>query len=72
MIEVDSLAELVERAEVIVSVCPPSEAPRVAEGVAAIGFVGTAAWKHRIGFVPDPPMPQLLNPKLRGIDQKST
>lgn len=37
---VPTLAELVERSEVIVSVCPPGEAVTVADDVAALGFAG--------------------------------
>ncbi len=37
---VDTLAELVERSDVIVSVCPPGSALDVADQVAAIGFDG--------------------------------
>ncbi len=40
MVEVACLAELVERADVLVSVCPPSEALRIADDVAATGFDG--------------------------------
>jgi 3-hydroxyisobutyrate dehydrogenase-like beta-hydroxyacid dehydrogenase len=37
---VETLAELVERSDVIVSVCPPGAALDVADAVAAIGFAG--------------------------------
>ncbi len=40
MEEVGSVVELVERADVIISVCPPAAATEVAEGVAAAGFDG--------------------------------
>jgi 3-hydroxyisobutyrate dehydrogenase-like beta-hydroxyacid dehydrogenase len=38
--DVTTLAALVERADTIVSVCPPAEAPAVAATVAALGFDG--------------------------------
>lgn len=37
---VDTLAELVERSDVVVSVCPPGAAVDVADQVAAVGFDG--------------------------------
>ena len=40
MEEVDSLDELVHRADVLISVCPPAAAPDVARAVADIGFDG--------------------------------
>jgi 3-hydroxyisobutyrate dehydrogenase-like beta-hydroxyacid dehydrogenase len=41
MEDVGSLDELVARADVIVSVCPPGAATEVAEGVSSAGFDGT-------------------------------
>jgi 3-hydroxyisobutyrate dehydrogenase-like beta-hydroxyacid dehydrogenase len=40
MESVDSLAELVARSNVIVSVCPPASAVEVAESISALGFTG--------------------------------
>lgn len=40
LVEVDSVEELAERADIIVSVCPPAEALTVAGDVAATGFDG--------------------------------
>lgn len=40
MAEVDDLAELAKRAELIISVCPPVSALEVAQAVAATGFDG--------------------------------
>ncbi len=40
MEEVDSLDELVHRADIVISVCPPAAAPDVARAVADIGFDG--------------------------------
>jgi 3-hydroxyisobutyrate dehydrogenase-like beta-hydroxyacid dehydrogenase len=37
---VDSLAALVDRVDVLISVCPPAEAPTVADAVARAGFAG--------------------------------
>ena len=39
--EIPSLADAIEGADVVVSVCPPSEASTVAAAVAAAGFAGT-------------------------------
>lgn len=38
--DVGTLDELVARSDTIVSVCPPDEAPKVADAVAALGFTG--------------------------------
>jgi 3-hydroxyisobutyrate dehydrogenase-like beta-hydroxyacid dehydrogenase len=40
LVAVPTLGELVERSEVIVSVCPPGSATAVADGVAELGFDG--------------------------------